>query len=559
MKNPHRSLLLFALFWTLWASSLRAPSWGFQAPSGRAADPEVVALLRSYLASPEADVRAAALEWIKHDPRAQDASLIPAIFAALKDKEGKVGNQALANLGWIYEQRRRSPEGGAALAAIENALQQTTDRSARLVAVDLLRGAAERGEYDEKQEGTQEGPLLAEPQIQSRVASLLADAQSSLRPELLGVVQASRALQALPAVIGAVGQSLQDDSLTVRSDAADLLISISQHGSPAAREQARPLLLAALAENDPNVQLRVSRALDLPIPARKAPPAVLSLGGEKILTADVPYDFNYFTAFVQPLFVKKYGNEACVDCHTPQANASGSFRVLAPEADGRYSLEQARINFVSVVAVVDRKNPDNSKLLRKPLDPRAPEGDLKGMIHDGGVFWADRYDADFQIIEAWLQGAKLEIPPDKQLNFTYFVQHVEAIFSTPGPDGFACINCHSTHAILHLESPETREGKFSVEQLVNNYQSAHRVIDARAPANSFIVRKPTSPREGEPGGLSHAGGIRWPDKKEAWQYQTLLAWMSMRNLALENKSGAVAAHAPSPPLGAVTASTKTPR
>jgi len=559
VRRSHRSLSLLSLLCALLPSSFLVHSWGYQAPSGPAADPELVALLSSYLASPEADVRASALAWIKRDARVQDASMIPAIFAALKDKESKVRNAALENLGWVYERRPGSPEGRDALVAIESALQQASDRSGRLVAVDLLRGAAERGAYDDKQEGSQEKPLLAELRIQSQVAALLADAQSSLRPELLEVVQASRALQAVATVIDAVGQCLQDDNLTVRSDAADLLITIYHRGSPAAREQARPILLAALAENDPNVQLRVSRALGLPIPARKAPPAVLSLSGDKTSTADVPYDFNYFTAFVQPLFVKKYGNAACVDCHTPQANASGSFRVLAPHGDSRYSLEQARTNFVSVLAVVDRKNPDDSKLLRNPLDPRAPEGDLKGMIHDGGVFWADRYDPDFQVIQAWLHGAKLDVPPEKQLDFAYFVQHVEPIFSTPGPDGFACINCHSTHAILHLESPETRDGKFSIEQLENNYQSAHRVVDEMAPGSSFIVRKPTSPREGESGGLSHAGGVRWPDKKESWQFRTLLAWIGMRTLGSENQPRPVAAHQPSLAPGSGISTPNKPR
>ncbi len=502
---------------------------------GPQADPEVVAILRESLVSSQPDVKASALEWILRDPRAQDDGLITEIFAALKDTNGGVRNQALANMGWILERRRGERDGAEALAAIANALKQTSaqegGRSARLVVVNLLCGSAQRGEYDEQHEGRQEGPLISEPAIQSLVASLLADPQSSLRPELLRVVEASRTLQAVPAIVQALGDALHDNSLTVRSDAADLLITIHEKGEPSVRAQARPILLVALEENDPNVQLRISRALDLPILPRKTQPPVLSLSGEKVTTAGVPFNFNYFTAFVQPLFVKKRGNEACVDCHTPEANASGSFRILAPRAGGRYSLEQSRINFVSLLSVIDRKDPEKSKLLLKPLNPRAPEGGLRGITHDGGVFWDNRYDPDFQMVENWLKGGKLETPPDKQLNYAYFVKQVEPIFSTPGPDGFACINCHSTHAIFHLESPETREGNFSVAQLENNYEAAHRVIDEMAPTNSFVVRKPTSPREGEPGGLSHAGGIRWPDKKESWQYRTLITWIGMRNLA----------------------------
>src|SRR5205814_5832168 len=158
--------------------------------------------------------------------------------------------------------------------------------------------------------------------------------------------------------------------------------------------------------------------------------------------------------------------------------------------DGRYTIEQSRVNFASVLAVIDQRNRDQSKLLLKPLDPNTREGSIRGLTHDGGALWVSENDPDFQLVKDWLDGAKFETPPERQLRFAYFVQHVEPIFSTTGPDGMACVNCHSTHAILHLLSPETREGKFSVRQLVNNYQSAHRVVDESAPADSFIVRKP---------------------------------------------------------------------
>ena len=487
-------------------------------------------IVRRFLTSQEADVRASALEWIARDSRAEGNEIIPQILAALKDQSAGVRNQALGNMRWIFERHREGAEGEQALAAIEEALSRASDRAARLVAVDLLRGSAQGGEYDQAQ-ARPEGPLIGNPDVQSLVASLLANPEGGLRPELLTVVEASRTLQSVPAIVRGIGEALRDDSLTVRSNAADLLIAIYQKGQPAVREQAHALLLGALQENDPNVQWRVSRALGLPIPPRKVTPPVLSLAGEKVSTADVPFDFNYFTAFVQPLFAKKHGGEACVNCHTPEANASGSFRILAPEANGQYRVEHSRTNFASILSVIDPQRPERSKLLLKPLNPRAPEGGVKGVTHDGGVFWDTRYDPDFEVLESWLKGAKLETPPDKQLDYAYFVEHVEPVFTTLGPDGFACINCHSTHAILHLESPETRDGKFSVEQLENNYQSALRVIDETAPGNSFILRKPTSPREGEAGGLSHAGGVRWPEKKESWQYKTLVTWMGMRNLA----------------------------
>jgi hypothetical protein len=499
-----------------------------------ATDPGVIKLMQQSIASPYPASRAAALDWISRNSQSQVDSLVAPIFAALQDADGGVRNAALRNAGWIYRRHEHDKTGARAFAAIQAAFEPTSEskanRSARLVVVDLLRGSEDVKGYVVPTLSKEANPLLSNPVIQLLVATYLKNAQSALRPQLLGVVSNSTTLQAVPAIVEGVGACLQDDDLAVRSTAVDLLISINKQGDAAEREETHPLLLAALREGDPNVQLRASRALGLPIPPRHAAPPVESLGGEKVSAADVPFDFNYFTAFVQPLFVKKYGNNACVDCHTPQTNSSGSFRILAPDPDGRYTLQQSRVNFVSMLAVINRKDPEHSKLLLKPLDPRTNEGTVHGMEHDGGVFWANQYDPDFEIVRDWLKGAKLETAPEKQLDFAYFVKHVEPIFQTPGPDGIACMNCHSTHAILHLLSPETREGRFSVEQLVNNYQSAHRVVDEAAPTNSFIVRKPTSLREGEPGGLSHAGGVRWPDKTQSWQYKALITWIGMHNL-----------------------------
>lgn len=537
---------LLALVSALYLVRGQLPAVGLdrEPPSRVASDAAAVSLLRQSLASPHADARAAALEWISRNNESQDDSLVAPIFAALKDSDGGVRNQALANLGWIYQRHQNDDQGQRAFIAIEGALNETSasdaDRSARMVAVDILRGAADSSAYSVENPSAVPNPLLVNPEIQSVIAGLLNNGQSGLRPQLLQVVAASSALKTVPAVIQGIGACLEDDDLSVRSNAVDLLIEIDGKGGDAARREAHPLLLTAREQGDPNVQLRASSALNLPIPSRRAAAPLVSLAGEKVAAADVPFDFSYFTAFVQPIFAKKYGNEACVDCHTPQTNASGAFRILAPGADRRYTLDQSRVNFVSMLSVIDRHDPTQSKLLLKPLDPRTQEGKLRGLEHDGGVFWTNQYDRDFEIVESWLKGAKIETPPEKQLDFAFFSTKVEPIFATPGPDGIACINCHSTHAILHLLSPPSREGQFSVEQVVNNYEAAHRVIDEAAPGNSFIVRKPTSLREGEAGGLSHAGGVRWPGKKDSWQYKTLIAWMGMHNLSEDGKQMASA-------------------
>ncbi len=489
-------------------------------------DPGVVSTLQTLLGSTQADVRASALDWISRDGRAQSSDFVSTIFMDLKDANGGVRDKALANLGWILDRYRGSPIGERAIETIQSALKQANDRDGQLVVLDLIGGTGEGGVYVNSGAGGGNAILISDPLIRNTLIALLTNSESSLRPQILTLVSGSSSLQSDPAMPAAVAAALEDDDLSVRNQAIRLLVTMYGERPPC-----KPLLESALESGDPNVRLQAARALGVPVPPPPPQPRLVSLTGEKVSMAAVPFDFNYFTAFVQPLFVKKYGGTACVDCHTPDSNASGSFRILAPDAGGHYTLQQSRINFVSVLAVIDRKQPLESKLLLKPLNPLTKEGAIRGMHHDGGVFWADQYDPDFEMLEDWLRGAKLEDAPAKQLDFAYFQKHVEPIFSTPGPDGFACINCHFSHAILHLESPETAQGKFSIEEVVNNYQSALRVVDEEAPSNSYIVRKPTSPREGVPGGLSHAGGVRWPQEKQSWQYHALITWIGMANLA----------------------------
>jgi hypothetical protein len=534
---------LCACGWLL-ASGLRAPAIRASSAPGALGrvptDPAIVSTLQVLLQSSRADVQASALEWIARDPRAQASQFVPQIFACLSDKNSDVHDQALANLGWILDRYHGSDAGDDALSAITAALKQNTDHAAQLAALELIGGpASQKSDAYFNADATRQDPLLlSDPAIRQIVVSLVGNPQSSLRPQALALVRDCPALWTAPGMPKAVSDALLDDELSVRNAAADLLIRFYTQGPLSLRTQAKPLLAAALNIQDPNVRKLAAQALGVPVPPPPPAPRLASLTGEKISMADVPFDFNYFTAFIQPLFVKNYNGQACIDCHTPSSADAGKFRILAPDANGRYTLQQSEVNFVSLLAVINRKDPMQSRLLLEPLNPTTREGAVRGLHHDGGVFWQNQYDPDFQLMAAWLKGAKLEDPPGKQLDFAYFEKHVEPIFSTPGPDGFACVNCHFSHAILHLESPDTASGKFSISEVVNNYQSALRVVDQTDPSDSYIVRKPTSPREGALGGLSHAGGIRWPETKESWQYKALISWIGMPNLATNSAQSA---------------------
>jgi hypothetical protein len=103
-------------------------------------------------------------------------------------------------------------------------------------------------------------------------------------------------------------------------------------------------------------------------------------------------------------------------------------------------------------------------------------------------------------------------PPraQKRLDEAYFRGYVEPILTTRGKDGYACVNCHSTHTLFD-----------------GTWATVRNVVDTANPENSLILRKPTSSSdsEGVVGSttLSHGGGVRFT--KDSPEYATILEWI----------------------------------
>lgn len=98
--------------------------------------------------------------------------------------------------------------------------------------------------------------------------------------------------------------------------------------------------------------------------------------------------------------------------------------------------------------------------------------------------------------------------PVAKLDEAYFDTHVKPILKKTGKDGYACAQCHESHAIFQA-----------------TYETALRVVDPEHPENSLMLRKPTSNSESEgvPGALAHGGGVRFT--KGSPEYATILAWI----------------------------------
>ena len=142
------------------------------------------------------------------------------------------------------------------------------------------------------------------------------------------------------------------------------------------------LLLAALLGQQPQTAQTAQRE-------QPAPPTSPAL------------DYDFYKARVQPLFMEKRdGHARCVTCHAGSATLR-----LQRMAEGatNWSEEETRKNFEAVKLMVVPGSPGASRLLRHPLS-RSAGGDV---FHGGGQHWTAKSDPDWQVLEAWVNGATM--------------------------------------------------------------------------------------------------------------------------------------------------------
>jgi hypothetical protein len=127
-----------------------------------------------------------------------------------------------------------------------------------------------------------------------------------------------------------------------------------------------------------------------------------------------------------------------------------------------------------------------------------------------------------------LGDALRDVEPGSVLDFRFFESKVEPILAARGPDGLACVFCHSSHVIFKLQPPNA-QGVFSDQDSEENYKYAMRVVNVADPAQSLILIKPTRPTDsaGDVGNYlaTHNGGQRWQSNQKSREYQTILEWI----------------------------------
>lgn len=90
----------------------------------------------------------------------------------------------------------------------------------------------------------------------------------------------------------------------------------------------------------------------------------------------------------------------------------------------------------------------------------------------------------------------------------FFRGYVEPIFLKRGKDGYACVQCHTTHTLFNA----TLSTVFNVVNLEN-------------PEESLLLKKPTwtAEAEGTLDAQSHGGGVRF--ERDSPEYNTILNWL----------------------------------
>jgi hypothetical protein len=122
-------------------------------------------------------------------------------------------------------------------------------------------------------------------------------------------------------------------------------------------------------------------------------------------------DFQYYKDNVEPMFTRPRGSfappnpgmPACVMCHTWQANTPMKLERLQENANGSvfWTEAQSRRNFEVVSSLVTPGDPDNSRLLKKPLAPAAGGAPQ----HVGGKFWTSKDDPEWKVVADWVRRA----------------------------------------------------------------------------------------------------------------------------------------------------------
>ena len=233
-------------------------------------------------------------------------------------------------------------------------------------------------------------------------------------------------------------------------------------------------------------------------------------------------DVESYRATVEKVFMTDRGGTipgyaACVMCHTWQTSVR--FSLATPATDAGWTTEQSRKNFDVVTKLVNTADPENSRLLLKPLTPEAG-----GLGHTGGTYWRSRDDPEYQAILKWIRSlpaGRYVASAEPTLDFEFFRSCVQRVFANPKEGHIRCSNCHSAGLIGFAPVPQS--GNTWSEQEANRaFRTISRLIIPGNPEQSRFLLKPLHPDGG--GSYTHNGPRRWQSRNDP-EWRMLAEWV----------------------------------
>jgi hypothetical protein len=234
-------------------------------------------------------------------------------------------------------------------------------------------------------------------------------------------------------------------------------------------------------------------------------------------------DVDAFRQNIEPIFMRDRGGPdpgyaACVMCHTWQTSLR--FALQTPASDAGWTPEQSRMNFDMLAKLVDTANPDNSRLLRKPLAPAAG-----GLEHTGGTFWKSREDAEYQTVLKWIRSlpaGRYTQAAQPQLDFNFFRSCVQRVFQNPKEGHIRCSNCHGAGQMGFAPVPGGGRAEWDDAEAKRAFQVINRLVIPGNPDQSRFLLKPLHPDGG--GSYAHNGVRRWQNRNDP-EWQMLASWV----------------------------------